>query len=130
MTKQIFRAAFAAALLFGAPVLGANSAQAVGDPARGKAAFQAQCAICHATVPGKTLVGPSLAGVAGRAAGKGAGFAYSPALAKAGVKWDAAHLDLWLTGPAKLVPGNRMPYAGMANAAQRADVVAYLGTLK
>lgn len=130
MTKQIFRAAFAAALLFGAPVLGANSAQAAGDPARGKAAFQAQCAICHATVPGKTLVGPSLAGVAGRVAGKGAGFAYSPALAKAGFKWDVAHLDRWLTGPAKLVPGNKMPYAGMANPAQRADVVAYLGTLK
>ncbi|MBB3954132.1 c-type cytochrome [Novosphingobium sediminicola] len=130
MTHQFFRAAFAAALLFGAPVLGANAAQAAGDPARGKAAFQAQCAICHATVPGKTLVGPSLAGVAGRAAGKGASFAYSPALAKAGFKWDAAHLDLWLTAPAKLVPGNRMPYAGMANAAQRGDVVAYLGTLK
>ncbi|NOW45868.1 cytochrome c2 [Novosphingobium sp. SG751A] len=130
MTHQIFRAAFAAALLFGAPVLGANSAQAGGDPARGKAAFQAQCAICHTTVPGKTLVGPSLAGVAGRVAGKGAGFAYSPALAKAGFKWDAAHLDQWLTAPAKLVPGNKMPYAGMANPAQRADVVAYLGTLK
>lgn len=130
MTSEFLRAAFAAALFFGAPVLCASSAQAAGDPARGKAAFQAQCAICHATVAGKTLVGPSLSGVTGRAVGKGTGFAYSPALAKAGFKWDAAHLDQWLTAPARLVPGNKMPYAGMANPAQRADVVAYLGTLK
>ncbi|MDE1916997.1 MAG: c-type cytochrome [Sphingomonadales bacterium] len=101
-----------------------------GDAAHGRTLYQAQCAACHSVVAGKSLVGPSLKGVVGRVAGKSAGFAYSPAMSKAGFKWDKARLDAYITAPAKTVPGNRMPYGGMPDSAQRRDLLAYLASNK
>ncbi|HZV11532.1 MAG TPA: c-type cytochrome, partial [Novosphingobium sp.] len=112
--------AFGAALLPLALAATPAAAQS-GDATRGRAVFQGQCGVCHSVAPGKAIIGPSLAGIVGRAAGKQAGFAYSPALAKAGFKWDKAKLDAWIAGPAKVVPGNRMPFAGLADGAKRAD---------
>jgi len=104
---------------------------AAAAPAAGAApAAFAQCAACHSTEAGKTLVGPSLAGVAGRKAGSVAGFAYSDGLKAAGLTWDDATLDKWLTAPAKLVPGTKMPFAGIPDAATRQSVIDYLKTLK
>ncbi len=57
------------------------------------------------------------------------GFAYSPALAKSGITWDAARMDAWLQRPNALVPGTTMVFAGIASAKARADVLAYLQTL-
>jgi cytochrome c len=90
----------------------------------------AQCSACHAVKKGVNGVGPSLAGVFGHAAGGAAGFSYSPALKASHKIWNAAALDKWLTNPASFVPGSRMPYAGMSDAHQRAEVIAYLKTLK
>jgi cytochrome c len=118
-----------AAALFTA-VLATPAAAQTGDTAKGRAIFQTQCGVCHSVAPGKTLVGPSLAGIVGKPAGKQAGFAYSPAMAKAGFRWDKAKLDTWIAGPAKVVPGNRMPFAGLADAARRADLIAYLANAK
>lgn len=93
------------------------------------AAF-AQCAGCHSVEPGRNLLGPSLHGVFGRKAGSAAGFSYSPAMAAAGLTWDAAMLDKFITAPQLAVPGTRMSYTGMADAAQRKAVVEYLATLR
>jgi cytochrome c len=71
-------------------------------------------------------MGPSLNGVVGRAAGSEAGYAYSPAMKAAGIKWDEISIDRLLQGPAKLVPGTKMIFPGMAAAQDRADVIAYL----
>ena len=90
----------------------------------------AQCKACHATEAGKNGVGPSLAGVYGRKAGTGAGYAYSDALKKLTVSWDDASLDKWLESPMKMAPGTKMTFAGMADKAKRDAVVAYLKTLK
>lgn len=98
--------------------------------AGGRPASFAQCVACHAVEPGKNGIGPSLAGVAGSAAGAVAGFAYSSALKTSGLTWDDATLDAWLTAPMKKVPGTRMAYAGMADPAKRAELIAYLKTLK
>jgi cytochrome c len=49
---------------------------------------------------------------------------------KSGIVWDAKILGAYLESPQKVVPGNRMPYAGLKNATDRADVIAYLTTLK
>jgi len=109
---------------------GATTAQAAGDPAKGKATF-AQCAACHkADATGKSGIGPNLWKVIGRKAGTLPGYAYSPAMKAAGKVWDDKTLDPYLTAPAAAVPGNKMPYAGLKNPADRANVIAYLRTLK
>lgn len=108
----------------------APAAQAAGDPAKGKVTFM-QCAACHkADASGKNGIGPNLWKVVGRKSGTLPGFAYSPAMKAAGRVWTDATLDPYLAAPATALPGNRMPYAGLKNPADRANVIAYLRTLK
>jgi cytochrome c len=102
-----------------------GAAWADGDAARGEARFQ-DCAACHRLEAGVNNVGPSLHGIFARKAGKLADFRYSPALKRSGITWTPETLDAFLTNPQALVPGNRMPYAGMADAGNRADLIAYL----
>lgn len=99
-------------------------------PADAKPTAFAQCAACHSVEPGKNGLGPSLAGVVGRKAGTGAGFAYSDAMKAYGKTWDEASLDTYLAAPMKVVPGTRMTYAGLTDAAQRKELIEYLKTLK
>jgi cytochrome c len=98
------------------------------DAAAGGMAFQ-QCADCHS--PGANDgVGPGLKGVFGRRAGTKDGFIYSPALAKARIVWDAAALDAFLADPKAAAPGTTMTWPGDADPKERADLIAYLRTLK
>lgn len=101
------------------------TAQADGDPARGEARFQ-DCAACHSTQPGVNNVGPSLNGVLDRKAATAADFRYSPALKRSGITWTAETIDAFISDPQKMIPNNRMPYAGMTEPADRADLIAYL----
>jgi len=102
---------------------------AAGDPARGAMLFR-QCAACHSVEPGFHLTGPSLAAVWGRRSATVGGFGrYSAALKHAGVTWDGATLDRWLAHPEALVPENTMTFPGVADARQRADLIAYLKAL-
>jgi len=119
----------AAALAASALILPATAA-AAGDAAAGAQLFKVQCGACHATEAGKNLIGPSLAGLIGRKSGSVAGFHYSPANRDAGITWNAEVLDKYLANPRAVVPGTIMPYAGLKNDAQRADLIAYLETLK
>lgn len=116
-------------LVLGAVVLAATAtvvpAQAAGDPAKGKTVY-ARCAACHDLNTGATRLGPSMKGVMGRKAGAVAGFAYSPALKAKGIAWNPQTLDAYLAAPAKYIPGNKMPFAGIPNAQDRADLIAYL----
>ena len=98
------------------------------DAAAGKAVFS-QCTACHST-DGSNGTGPSLQGIAGRKAGSFPGFRYSRAMKNAGRNWDAASLDTYIANPQAAVPGNLMPFSGVADAKQRADLIAYLLTLK
>jgi cytochrome c len=102
-----------------------GAARADGDAARGEARFQ-DCAACHKLEAGANNVGPSLHGIFTRKAGEIADFRYSPAIKRSGIVWTPETLDKFITDPQALVPGNRMPYAGMANASDRADLIAYL----
>jgi cytochrome c len=108
----------------------ATSGPAATTAAGGKPAAFAQCAACHSVEAGKNGVGPSLAGVFGSKAGSVAGYAYTPANKNSGLTWDEATLDEYLTAPMKKIPGTKMSYAGMADAAQRKAVIDYLKTLK
>jgi cytochrome c len=98
------------------------------DAAAGGMAFQ-QCADCHS--PGASDgVGPGLKGVFGRRAGSKPGFIYSPAMAKSVTVWNAATLGAYLASPRDVVPGTTMAYPGNDDAKERADLIAYLETLK
>jgi cytochrome c len=66
----------------------------------------------------------------GRKSGIFPGFRYSRALKNAGIIWDEKNLDAYLTDSQKLVPGNVMPFTGVADAKQRAGLIAYLNTAK
>jgi cytochrome c len=103
----------------------AGAARADGDAARGEAKFQ-DCAACHKLEAGTNNVGPSLHGIFTRKAGELSDFRYSPALKRSGITWTPETLDKFITDPQALVPANRMPYAGIANAGDRADLIAYL----
>ena len=97
------------------------------DANAGKAVFS-QCAACH-SIDGSNGVGPSLQGVVGRKTATFAGFRYSRAMKAAGTTWDAATLDAYIADPQKALPGNVMPFSGIPDAKQRADLIAYLKTL-
>ena len=106
------------------------SAQAAGDPVKGKALFNQQCGLCHSAFAGAEGAAPSLFGVVGRKAASDTGYpAYSKALKASGLTWKPASLDKFLSGPAKLVPGTNMPIT-LAAPTDRQNVIAYLATLK
>jgi cytochrome c len=110
----------AAAFAFAAP-----AAAQQGDAARGEQKF-VECAACHSVEKGVTNVGPTLAGIFGRKAGALAEFHYSAAMRKSGITWTPQTLDEYIADPQKRIPANRMPYAGLPDAAARADLIAYL----
>lgn len=99
------------------------------DAARGQQVFQ-KCFACHTVEPTDAdLQGPSLEGVVGRPAGAVPGFEYSPALvakARGGLVWTEAALDAFLAAPLEVVPENKMQFFGLSDAAERADLIAYL----
>jgi cytochrome c len=108
-----------------AMLLSAASARADGDPVRGEARFQ-ECAACHKLDAGANEVGPTLHGIFTRKAAELADFRYSPAMKRSGIVWTPETLDKYIADPQAAIPANRMPYAGMADARDRADLIAYL----
>jgi len=118
-SQPLFAVAIGCALAMTAPALAA-------DAAKGDALVQARCNVCHSPEAGQ---GPDLTGVVGRKAGSVAGFAYSPALKGSGLTWTVANLDAFLADPNKRVAGTSMANP-MVDATERADIIAYLATLK
>jgi cytochrome c len=116
-------------VIAGLLLAGSATAALAADPAAGEKIFKTQCGICHAVVAGENRIGPTLFGVVGRPAGSVAGFNYTADHKKLGITWDAANLDKYLTNPRAMVPDTSMLYAGLKDDTERADLVAYLGTL-
>ena len=115
-------------LIVATPLVLALAGAQAQDAAAGGMAFQ-QCAECHS--PGADNgAGPGLKGVYGRRAGTKAEFIYSPAMKKSTVVWDDRTLEAFLKDPREVVPGTTMAYGGDDDAKERADLVAYLKTLK
>lgn len=96
-----------------------------GDAAAGETVFT-QCSACHVVEPGVNRVGPSLAGIVGSAAGAVEGYNYTEANANSGITWSPEKLFQYLENPQRVVPGTKMAFAGLAEAQDRADVIAYL----
>jgi cytochrome c len=116
----------ALALLAGSAI----ACHAAGDVKAGADVFK-RCAVCHTNEKGGgDGLGPNLFGVAGRKSAIRPGFAYSAPLKKSGLVWNDANLTKWVAGPARVVPGTKMTFAGLSSKRQQQDVVAYLDTLK
>lgn len=97
-----------------------------GDLENGRRAF-ARCRSCHTITPGgPNMTGPNLYGVFGRQAGSQASYNYSPAMKRADFAWTAEQLDHWLQNPRGFLPGNKMTFAGLPDATDRRDVIAFL----
>jgi cytochrome c len=91
------------------------------------------CQVCHTFNKGEpNKIGPNLFGVVGGpiAEDRG-GYDFSAALqAHKGQKWDPETLNHWLDNPQQFAPGTKMTFAGFPKAQDRADVIAYLQSLK
>ncbi len=94
-----------------------------GDPAKGEVIYH-RCQGCHSIDRNRT--GPMHKGLFGRTAGSVPGFSYSDAMKNSGIVWSEQTLDQFLQGPRKMVPGTKMTYAGVPDAQERADLIAYL----
>jgi cytochrome c len=94
-----------------------------GDPTRGEQIYH-RCQGCHSIDANR--VGPRHAGLFGRHAGSLDDYNYSDAMRASGVVWSETTLDQFLTAPRKFIPGTKMPFAGIPDAQERADLIAYL----
>lgn len=96
------------------------------DPVKGAKVFK-KCTSCHnADEGGKNSTGPALWNVVGRAAGTGADFSYSSAMASSGIVWNYEELDGYLENPKTYLPKNKMAFIGVKKPADRAAVIEYL----
>jgi len=113
----------------GSAALAVGAANAEGDPAAGKDVFK-KCAVCHSPEKGVNKIGPSLFGIVGSKSAEVDGYTFSKAMQDANKTWDEATLDQYLTNPREVVPGTKMIFPGLKSESDRANVIAYLATLK
>ena len=137
LTRALMTGALATTLLVAGTALTAEP-----SVERGKKLFntKAQCKTCHSVKAGVKRVGPSVFGTIGRKCGtaKKTRFSkgYKEACKKAPWTWDADNLDKYLEDPGKFVTEirgkkSRSPMTRKTKkAADRADIIAYIKTLK
>jgi cytochrome c len=91
-----------------------------------------KCAACHTfTKDGKNVVGPNQWGLVGSHFAHKDDYKYSPAvLAMKDKKITPQVLSEFLTDPKKYIPNTKMAFAGIKDPQERANLIAYLSTLK
>jgi len=94
----------------------------------GQISFATSCSGCHKVENGTShRIGPDLWGIVGRKPGSAPGFAdYSGAMRAQGGVWTETKLDQFIKNPQSAVPGTAMEFAGVADAATRAQIIDYL----
>jgi len=104
------------------------NAQAGGANAdKGKQVFN-MCSPCHSIGPGaQNKIGPELNGLDGRHSGTVANFSYSDANKNSGIVWNEATFKQYIKSPSAMVPGTKMPFAGIRNQQEIDDLWAYIG---
>lgn len=131
-TVAVLRLCLVAGMMLGGSALPTLAQEAsTGDQEHGRKLFWA-CFACHRNFEGADSVsGPNLAGFYGQQAGARVDYGrYSDAMKDSGLIWTDQVLDAWLADPNVFLPNSKMVYPGMPNAQDRADLIAYLKTLK
>ncbi len=105
--------------------LASSPALAQSDVSRGEQLY-VECAACHTFDNDTEELGPGLQGLFGRQAGALENYYYSPVLSDSGIVWNADTLDAFVADPQAAIPANRMPYSGLPDAQDRADLIEYL----
>ncbi len=105
---------------------------AAADASAGEAASRA-CAACHSFEQGGAhKIGPNLWNVVMGPMAHAEDFSYSDALqarADEGGVWTYENLNAFLHAPRDWLPGTSMSYAGLSDAEDRANMIAYLRSL-
>ncbi len=90
-----------------------------------------KCISCHGFAKGDMAkTGPGLWGIVGRDIASAAGFSFSDALNGIDGVWDYEKLAAFLENPKKFAKGTNMAFVGLRKAKDRADIIAYLDSLK
>ncbi|MDB5972555.1 MAG: hypothetical protein JWQ90_5005 [Hydrocarboniphaga sp.] len=97
------------------------------DAKKGADSFDENCSECHSVASTlRSKKGPSLYGVVGRNAASIEGFSYSDAIKQRPIVWSRENLDAYIAAPKKFVPGGKMKFDGVADTAERADLIEFL----
>ena len=90
------------------------------------------CNVCHTfDRGGPDKTGPNLFGIVGAKHAHESGYAYSDILQNMHDRtWTVDALDKWIRNPAAYAPRTKMTFSGFLDPQDRADLIAYLMTLK
>jgi cytochrome c len=101
------------------------------DPAKGQQVAKV-CLQCHTFAKGEpNKIGPNLWDIMEENIATVSGYQFSPALlADKDKKWTRDELNIWLYKPQEFAHGTKMTFPGLPKPQDRADVIAYLESLK
>jgi cytochrome c len=101
-------------------------AAAAQDAAKGEIVFH-QCMICHAIGGNaQNKIGPELDGLDGRHSGTVTNYNYSDANKNSGIVWGETTFKKYIVDPRAMIPGTKMPFAGIKDPQQVNDLWAYI----
>lgn len=103
----------------------------IGNVEDGKKVAAKHCAVCHSFEKGgKVVFGPNLWDIAGKPAAAIKGYRYSKALKNSGLIWTEKNVIAFMSNPEQFVKGTTARFPGLKIAKDKADIVAYIKTLK
>lgn len=113
-----------------APVVEQATAMA-GDVDAGGNIFRKKCLSCHTAGKDEAnRTGPNLWGIVDKPKGASEGYRYSKNMNALGGVWTTEDISAFIAGPRTFLPDTKMTFAGLKNEQDRANVLAYLKTLK